>query len=434
MSSTKPLNILISGSGICGPSCAYWLHRFLPTAQITIIERSPEPRLGGQAVDLRSACVPIVRKMGLLEMVKEKNTTEMGMEFVYLDTKRKALFPKTGEEERQSVTSEYEILRGDLAEILYNTTKSLPNVAYIFDETITSITQVDTPGLPTAAEVTFKNSHLPPSTYDLVIGADGQMSRTRRLIFRHGPKNDDYLHRLGQYSALFTIPRDPTMDNEYAQWYNAPGGRLFLLRPDPYGTTRAYLSVTDKNLSRFDEIDELLRTGTRAQQQAWFEREFKDAGYQTERCLSAMIKADDFYMQQIAQVRMPQWSKGCCVLVGDAAYCPSPISGVGTAAAIVGSYVLAGEVAKSLHDIPAALREYERVTRGFVDKAQRLVPGAPQIANPQSVWGIRVLNAVTGVLASRFVQGLGGLVGRLFPAFGGTTAWCPPEYEGVKGV
>ncbi|KAE8871310.1 hypothetical protein PTNB73_02769 [Pyrenophora teres f. teres] len=391
MSSTKPLNILISGSGICGPSCAYWLHRFLPTAQITIIERSPEPRLGGQAVDLRSACVPIVRKMGLLEMVKEKNTTEMGMEFVYLDTKRKALFPKTGEEERQSVTSEYEILRGDLAEILYNTTKSLPNVAYIFDETITSITQVDTPASP------------PPQ-------------------------------KLGQYSALFTIPRDPTMDNEYAQWYNAPGGRLFLLRPDPYGTTRAYLSVTDKNLSRFDEIDELLRTGTRAQQQAWFEREFKDAGYQTERCLSAMIKADDFYMQQIAQVRMPQWSKGCCVLVGDAAYCPSPISGVGTAAAIVGSYVLAGEVAKSLHDIPAALREYERVTRGFVDKAQRLVPGAPQIANPQSVWGIRVLNAVTGVLASRFVQGLGGLVGRLFPAFGGTTAWCPPEYEGVKGV
>lgn len=102
MSSTKPLNILISGSGICGPSCAYWLHRFLPTAQVTIIERSPEPRLGGQAVDLRSSSVPIVKKMGLLEKVLEKNTTEMGMEFVYLDGKRKALFPKTGEEERQS--------------------------------------------------------------------------------------------------------------------------------------------------------------------------------------------------------------------------------------------------------------------------------------------------------------------------------------------
>ncbi|RMZ73377.1 salicylate 1-monooxygenase [Pyrenophora seminiperda CCB06] len=100
--SARPLNILISGSGICGPSCVYWLHRFLPTAQITIVERSPEPRLGGQAVDLRSACIPIVKKMGLLETVKERNTTEMGMEFVYLDGKRKALFPKSGEEERQS--------------------------------------------------------------------------------------------------------------------------------------------------------------------------------------------------------------------------------------------------------------------------------------------------------------------------------------------
>ncbi|RMZ73376.1 oxidoreductase [Pyrenophora seminiperda CCB06] len=284
------------------------------------------------------------------------------------------------------------------------------------------------PNSPTAVEVTFKNSQLPPTTYDLVIGADGQMSRTRRLLFGHGPKNDDYLYRLGQYSALFTMPRDPTIDNEYAQWYNAPNGRLFLLRPDPYGSTRVYLSVTDKNLSRFDEIDSLLRTGTRDQQQAWFEREFQGAGYQTERCLAAMKKANDFYMQQIAQVKMDKWSKGCCVLVGDAAYCPSPISGVGTAAAIVGSYVLAGELAKSPHDVPAALEEYERVTRQFVDKAQKLIPGAPQIANPQTAWGIRVMNAIVGVLASRFVQGLGGLLGRLFPAFGSTTAWSPPEY------
>ncbi|KAI2474743.1 Tymo-45kd-70kd domain containing protein [Pyrenophora tritici-repentis] len=72
----------------------------------------------------------------------------MGMEFVYLDTKRKALFPKTGEEERQSATSEYEILRGDIAEIFFNATKSLRNVTYIFDEMITSITQVDTPAAP----------------------------------------------------------------------------------------------------------------------------------------------------------------------------------------------------------------------------------------------------------------------------------------------
>lgn len=100
--STVSLNVLISGSGIAGPCFAYWLNRLLPSSQIIIIERSPEPRLGGQAVDLRSSCLPIVKKMGLLGKVKEYNTTEVGMQFVYRDGKTRATFEATGEEERQS--------------------------------------------------------------------------------------------------------------------------------------------------------------------------------------------------------------------------------------------------------------------------------------------------------------------------------------------
>jgi 2-polyprenyl-6-methoxyphenol hydroxylase-like FAD-dependent oxidoreductase len=209
-----------------------------------------------------------------------------------------------------------------MARIVYDATKDNPHITYVFDEMITVIEEKD----DNKVEVTFKN-RLTPTRYDLVVGADGQMSRTRRLVFGHGPNNDDYLYRLGQYSALFTMPREPT-DTQYAQWYNASRGRLFLLRPDQYGTTRAYLAVTDANLSRFDEIDRLLKKGTREEQQAWYEKEFEDAGFQTERCIREMKKANDFYMQQIAQVKMDTWVKGHVALVGDAAYCPSPISGV----------------------------------------------------------------------------------------------------------
>ena len=97
-----PLDVLISGSGIAGPCFAYWLSRLLPSSKITVVERSPEPRLGGQAVDLRSSCLPIVKKMGLLDKVKQYNTTEVGMQFVYRDGKTRATFEATGEEERQS--------------------------------------------------------------------------------------------------------------------------------------------------------------------------------------------------------------------------------------------------------------------------------------------------------------------------------------------
>ncbi|KAH7361314.1 hypothetical protein BKA66DRAFT_514650 [Pyrenochaeta sp. MPI-SDFR-AT-0127] len=417
------LNILISGSGIAGPCLAFWLHKFLPSSQITILERAAVPRIGGQAVDLRSASVPIVERMGLLEKVREMTTTELGMEFVYADGVRKASFPMTGNAEQQSMTSEFEILRGDMAKLLYEATKDLPNIKYVFDEMITVVEEKESGKV----EVTFKN-HLPVSEFDVVVGADGMMSRTRRLVFGHGPKNDDYLYRLGQYAALFTIPRIDE-DTKFAQWYNAPKGRLFLLRPDQYGTTRAYLAVTDSNLSRFDEIDKLLKEGTRQQQEAWFEKEFEGAGWQTERVVEGMKKSDDYYMQQIAQVKMDTWVKGHVALVGDAAWCPSPISGVGTGSAIVGAYVLAGELSRNPTNIPLALSNFEKVARPFINKVQKLVPGTPQIANPQTEWGITIFNTVTGMMAHPLTKRLGGLFGGLVPAFGSTSVWSPPDYE-----
>jgi 2-polyprenyl-6-methoxyphenol hydroxylase-like FAD-dependent oxidoreductase len=299
------------------------------------------------------------------------------------------------------VTSEYEILRGDMARILYETTKDMDGIDYVFDETIVTVSEAS----PGQVDVTFKN-RLQPTTYDLVIGADGMMSRTRRSVFGHGPKNDNYLYRLGQYSAYFTIPKTDD-DTRFAQWYNASRGRLILKRPDPYGTTQIYLAVTDANLSRFDEIDAKMRTQGREEQQAWFAKEFEGAGWQSERVVRGMKESKDFYMQQIAQVKMPKWYKGHVALVGDAAYAPSPISGVvrvacyfavhglwvanrlqGTGSAIVGAYVLAGEVAKSPGNISAALKRYDAITRSFVDQVQKLIPGTPQIANPQTEWGV----------------------------------------------
>jgi len=422
MTTPRPLNILISGSGIAGPCLAYWLHRLIPSCSITILERSPVPRHGGQAVDLRSASVPIVDKMNLLEKVRAKSTTEAGVQFVYANGKTKATFPASGNVEQQSGTSEFEILRGDLAKIFMDATQDLPRIKYVFDEMITAIGQSD----GKAAHVTFANG-LPSGEYDLVVGADGMMSRTRKLVFGTGHAEKDYVHPLGQYAVLFTMPRQE-QDTKFAQWYNADRGRLLLLRPDSDGNTRVYAAVSDKNLNRFSELAAAIKKGNRKEQEAWFEKEFDGAGFESERCMQQMKKADDFYIQQIAQVKMNTWSKGRIALVGDAAYCPSPVSGVGTASAVIGSYVLAGELSRSQDDIPHALTQYELRLRPYISKAQKLPPGVPQIANPQTKWGIWIFNKATGVASSSLVKGLGGLAGKLMPAFGGTK-YPFPEYE-----
>jgi 2-polyprenyl-6-methoxyphenol hydroxylase-like FAD-dependent oxidoreductase len=69
--------------------------------------------------------------------------------------------------------------------------------------------------------------------------------------------------------------------------------------------------------------------------------------------------APDFYFDSISQIRMASWSSGRVTLVGDAGYSPGPAVGGGTALAVVGAYVLAGELRAAGGDPATAFRRYE---------------------------------------------------------------------------
>jgi 2-polyprenyl-6-methoxyphenol hydroxylase-like FAD-dependent oxidoreductase len=141
---------------------------------------------------------------------------------------------------------------------------------------------------------------------------------------------------------------------------------------------------------------------------------FEDAGWQSQRVLDGMDKAGDFYMQEIAQVKMKHWSKGRVALVGDAGYCPSPISGMGTSLAIIGAYILAGELAVCKKDWGEGLKGYEEKMRPFVTGAQKLPLGAPAILNPQTAWGIWILNSIVGFVSwSGLANGISAVAGKL---------------------
>lgn len=92
--------------------------------------------------------------------------------------------------------------------------------------------------------------------------------------------------------------------------------------------------------------------------------------------------------------------------------------------------MLAGEISRSQNNIPHALQQYEKVMRPYVEKAQRLIVGAPQIANPQTDWGVWAFNKATGIASSALMKGLGSMAGNFLPAFGGTN-YPLPEYESV---
>jgi 2-polyprenyl-6-methoxyphenol hydroxylase-like FAD-dependent oxidoreductase len=376
-----PKTILISGASIAGPTLAYWLHRF--GFNVTVVERAESLREGGQNIDIKGAAKTVAERMGLIDAIRAADTGELGVRFVDDKGKVKAALPK-GESELG--TAELEILRGDLSKILYNHTKN--NVKYIFGEQISDLTEFDT-----GVKVTFQSGKT--QDFDLVIIAEGIRSRTRGLVFGDEP----VLKSTGLYISYFTIPRLAT-DTNWAEWYNALGARVIMKRPDNEGTTRASFSFMSKEIG-YERLP-------LAKQKEILKAKFADAGWEASRILTELDKGTEIYFDNISQTFAPNWSKGRVAITGDAAFCPSPLSGMGASVSMVGAYVLAGELARN-NNYTEAFLAYDKAFRPYVSKIQKLPLGVPALAHPKGKLGIALLNTVINIISSNFVKKIGSI-------------------------
>jgi 2-polyprenyl-6-methoxyphenol hydroxylase-like FAD-dependent oxidoreductase len=390
--------VLISGGGIAGPALAFWLRRYGFT--VTVVERAAGPRPGGQLVDVRGTAREVVDRMGLTDRVRAECVHEQGMAYVDARGAVRARMPVhafAGE----GIVADVEIERGDLARLLYEETRD--EVEYLFDDSIETLAQ-DAGGV----RVTFARSA--PRTVDLVVGADGSHSRTRALAF--GPESA-YVRPLGAYLAYFSTPY-PAQDDWFVL-HNAPGRRVIGTRPTRHGASSVLVSFASPEL----DVD---RRDRAAQQRLVAER-FADVGWRAGELLAAMPDAPDFYFDRYAQVRMDTWFAGRVALLGDAAWCPSPLTGQGTSLALVGAYLLAGELAVAGGDHVVAYRRYDEALRAHVAKGQELPGGGIGGFLPAGRAAIRLRDASMRAMVSRPLR---GLATRLF--FSHADGLTLPEY------
>ncbi|MCE6994733.1 FAD-dependent monooxygenase [Saccharothrix sp. S26] len=358
-------SVLISGAGVAGPALAYWLRHygFAPT----VVERAPAPRAGGQAIDLRGTAREVARRMGVLDQVRAAHTGARGMAFVNAAGKRTSTMASDALGDSGGVIAELEILRGDLVRILHEATDS--GVEYAFGDRITSLTQTDT-----GVRATFERAA--PRTFDLVIGADGLHSGVRSLVF--GPESR-FAHDLGAYICVFgTTQRD---DLDGWQLMHTVPGRTAGLYPLPGGEANAMFVFASPPLEH-DRRDTAWQRNVVA-------TTFADDGWEVPRLLGDLSQAPDFYFDRLSQIRMDSWSDGRVALLGDAAFCASPMAGNGTSMALVGAYVLAGELATA-PDHTTAFRRYEEVMREYVRRCQKFALGGVDSLMPKSRMFIRM--------------------------------------------
>jgi 2-polyprenyl-6-methoxyphenol hydroxylase-like FAD-dependent oxidoreductase len=358
----KNTHVLISGAGPAGLTLAHWLSRrgFTPT----VVERAPAIRDGGQAVDVRGAAIDVAKRTGILDAVRQARTRTRGMSYVSATGKPLA---SMGAAFGVVDPGDAEIGRGDLAAILYGAAKN--DAEFIFGDSITKITH--TPG---AAEVTFERSA--PREFGLVAGADGLHSTVRALAFGPEPQ---FTRHLGLYLAVFTVPNYLGLD----QWqliHVAPGKSVTLTSTRDNAKARAILFFASPSLD-YDYRD----TG---QQRELLETAFAGQGWEVPRLLQAMRESPDFYFDSVSQVRMDNWWAGRAALIGDAGYCPSPLSGQGTSLALVGAYLLAEQLQAHNGDHHAAFADYQHRMRDFVTGNQQIAVGNARKFVPATRWQI----------------------------------------------
>lgn len=379
--------VLVTGGSIAGCACAWWLTHF--GFDVTVVEKAAEFRDGGQNIDIRGVGREVMGRMGLEEAALRQGTGEEGTAWIREDGSIAGQFI-TAELGSDGPTAEMEILRGDLARLIYDEVKE--HVSFRFNDSV-SLVEQDRLGVA----VTFKSGVR--ETFYAVIVAEGVGSPTRDLVFP-GENNPRWMDMT---IAYFTIPRIPDDDRMW-RWFHTTRGRSISLRPDQHGTTRAMLSVQKPPGKEAD--------WTVDQQKAWLRQQFADVGWQASRVIREMETTEDFYFDVLRQVRLTRWSNNRVALVGDAAWCVTTLGGVGATLAVVGAYILAGEMASNTDPV-SAYAEYEKKLRAFVEKAQGIPKIVPRLANPHSRFGLAVLNGAVRLASTRGVsQLLGKLTGK----------------------
>ncbi|KIW99459.1 uncharacterized protein Z518_11198 [Rhinocladiella mackenziei CBS 650.93] len=427
------LKVLVVGAGIAGNALAFWLSKL--GHAVTIIERHHCLRTNGLQLDLRGNGIEVMRRMGLEQAVRAKCVPEDGMELVDSSGRRRAFFAanKSGKG-AQSVSSEFEIMRKDLCVILHDAAEKF-GAKYVFGTTVESFQWTGN-----SVEASFADGK--KEIFDLMVGCDGQGSRIRRLMLGDGSAGQaqDPIVTLGERIAYYTIPRPAKQEGAYiATTYLMPEKRFVITRRHNLQEMQVYLRCE----AHSGPMEGVKRGDVKAEKEA-FAKMFESSGWETDDLVKALKEGgEDFYCQYSSLVRMDSWSRGCVTLVGDAGYCCPP-DGFGTSVALIGAYILAGEIQRCCpakgesggndadNGVQAALQGYEQRFQPYMKRIQAKYSTEPSSFDkiPWTPLTVGIFYRLAGIVS--FLK-LDRIASRLMP-LENTHGWKLPEYpQMIKG-
>jgi 2-polyprenyl-6-methoxyphenol hydroxylase-like FAD-dependent oxidoreductase len=360
------MDVLISGAGIAGPTLAWWLRR--DGHRVTLVEKAPELRSGGYIVDFWGKGYELAGRMGLLPRLEQVGYHVKEVRFVASDGQRRGGF-STEVFDRATHGRFVSLPRSELSRAIFEAIEG--QIEAIFGDEIVALERE-----PGRVAVRFASGHR--RAFDLLVGAEGVHSPTREMLF--GPEAR-FERFLGYNFAAYTLQGYPRRDPDTYVMYGEPGRQaarftltgaaslVLLIWRDPAGTAIPHDEAVQKGLIR---------------------ERFAGAGWEVPALLEGLADARDLYIDRVSQIRLDRWHEGNVALLGDAAFAPSFLAGQGSALAMIGGYVLAGELKRAGGDVPAALTAYQQRLFAFMRAKQDAAIGLAPSFVPKSRFGLEV--------------------------------------------
>lgn len=335
------MRVLISGGGIAGLTLAYWLHEYGITP--IVIEQAAGVYRDGYGLDFYGTGYDVAERMGLLEKLSERRLPFDDV--AYVDSSGKTVAHINNALMQKIMHQRYmALMRWMLEDVLHDAVADSVEVRYG-----TTLTAVQ-PG-PDAVAVTFSDGT--SDTFDLLIGADGVHSNTRRLVFGEDALFERYL---GYYFASYQLTDHYGIGHAWKNYVKP--GRLAAAycsnQEDQIATFLMYKAPNEGYIPREQRLPRLREV-------------FAGMGWVTQQLLDDA--PDTIFLDTMTQIYMPSWSQGRVALVGDACSCPTSMSGQGASMAMGGAYLLA----RALHtepDYASAFRQYEQFMHPHVERRQ----------------------------------------------------------------
>jgi len=335
------MRVLISGGGIAGLTVANFLLR--QGHQPIVIDKAREFSNAGFVLSLKGFGVEIMRELGLEDKLRFIATKSNHVNFYKKDAElvRKLSFKMINKNIADSIMA----TRGGIHQVIFEDVRE--KIEIRFGTIIKSLTQNE-------SEVTATLSDNSIIQADLLIISEGFRSATRNKIWKSSHVED--------FNISYAAGRLQGKHSYKVGTIQTYQGLKKMLAILPLSDNELAIQCYIHNTANMDNA-EAIANGIMSGSFPGFDSDVIEL-------MKKMEARENIFSDKLGMVHEPVLHRGRIVLLGDAAYCPTGLSGMGASLSIYGAKALAGFINDSPNDLNKALENFNSLMQPVILKFQ----------------------------------------------------------------